>query len=825
MKGNASRLIEFLDGAKKRFIIPVYQRNYDWKKDNCRQLFDDLVNLIRKDKESHFFGSIVSCAHRRDEIILIDGQQRITTVSLILIAMINAIKNGACTPENPTLCEEIEETYIIDKYRREERKVRLKPFRDDCEAFDRLIFKGEEEYVKNSKVTLNYQYFYHRITQDRELSVDDLFRAIERLEIIDIQLEPEHGDDPQLIFESLNSTGLDLTESDKIRNFILMGLDPVTQEEYYDQYWNPIEKYCRDELDSFVRNFLTITTNYIPNIRSIYTAFKEYARKQPDIEQVLRNMLRYARVYSDLANYNLGSVHANEVACRLNLLEVTVAHPFLMAFVEYARNNSLPQSEIERVLSCVEVFIFRRLICDLPSNVLGKIFAHLHKSVLKNLRDDNSYSSVMIYLLEHRKQTGDFPKDEDFLSAFTTKNIYRMKSKVKEYLFERLENSCSKETNDVIRNIENGTYTIEHIMPQTLSRGWQQALGSNYEEIQEKWLHTIANLTLSGYNSNYSNKSFQEKKTMPDGFAESGLRLNQYIAKFDQWTEAELECRREHLSEAARSIWKYPTTDFVPVQKEEDIIELSEDNEVAVGREILYFTFQDTRYNVSCWADMVRELIKLLYHIDPAPLYSEAFNPDNVWLATTCLTPKYDRLDDGLYLCAGNSSTWNKMSFVKNIFHRYNLSEDELSFGVTPLKEEQKEPSVTTWLIPANENYFRLDDWFSTHEEIFWRQTVRFKTSDKVYFYKTQPQMCICYLAEVEADNLTDCDLTEERAYYVTTPQEAGDTLHARLKLVAKSEHPDKLSWEQLQAHGLNGTVQGGRILKDDLLDYITSNF
>ena len=231
MKGTASYLMKFLDGSQKRFIIPVYQRNYDWKQENCRQLFDDLVSVVREKKETHFFGSIVSYAHSRDEVVLIDGQQRITTVSLILIAIVNALKKGVASTEDNTLHLRIED-FLVDKYDKTERKVRLKPFRDDCVAFDRLIYNDEADYISESKVTINYRYFYDRIVNHKELNVDELFRAINCLEIIDIELEPQHGDNPQLIFESLNSTGLDLTESDKIRNYVLMNLAPDVQENY-----------------------------------------------------------------------------------------------------------------------------------------------------------------------------------------------------------------------------------------------------------------------------------------------------------------------------------------------------------------------------------------------------------------------------------------------------------------------------------------------------------------------------------------------------------------------------------------------------------------
>lgn len=690
MKGTASYLMKFLDGSQKRFTIPVYQRNYDWKKENCKQLFDDLVSVVKEGKDTHFFGSIVSYAHSRDEVVLIDGQQRITTVSLILIAIVNALKKGVMKTEDDTLVLRIED-YLVDKYDKTERKVRLKPFRDDCVAFDRLIYNDEADYIPESKVTINYRYFYDRIVNLKELAVDELFRAIGCLEIIDIELEPQHGDNPQLIFESLNSTGLDLTESDKIRNFVLMNLEPDVQEKYYDKYWNKIEKCSRDELDGFVRNYLTIKKGVIPTLKGIYPAFKEYTKVQGDIESVLKDMLVYAQAYQAVVTFNVGDDGANEVAKRLDLLDMTVAYPFLMAFVAYAKETELEGKEIFKVFSCVETFIFRRLMCDLPTNALNKIFATLHSSVLKSKRETDLYSSVMIYLLESRKLSSAFPKDEEFINGFTTKNVYSMRAKNKEYIFERLENGSSKEKNDVVDNIEKGNLTIEHIMPQTLTTAWKQALGEDWEAIQERWLHTISNLTLTGYNSNYSNRTFQEKKTMKNGFLDSGIRLNHFVAQFDKWDEEELGLRKAKLSEMALNIWEYPETTFVPEQKEDDIVSLSEDNGIATNRDIQYFIFREERQDVSTWADMLWEMANKLLAINPVILYQEAVGNKNVWFTTTVQSKNYRKLADGLYFCPTSSSTWNKMAILKNLFRLYGIEEDDLSFGLLPKKDDNGE--------------------------------------------------------------------------------------------------------------------------------------
>jgi uncharacterized protein with ParB-like and HNH nuclease domain len=687
MKGTASHLLEFLEGARKRFIIPVYQRNYDWKRENCKQLFDDLVSVIKEGKSTHFFGSIVSYAHSRDEVILIDGQQRITTISLILIAMINAMKKGICVPEDSRLSEILEDTYIIDKYRKEERKVRLKPFRDDCTAFDRLIYNDETEYIQDSKVTINYKYFYDRIVQIRELTPDELYRAIDSLEIIDIELEPQHGDNPQLIFESLNSTGLDLTEADKIRNFVLMNLAPNIQEQFYDKYWNKIEKCSGNELDGFVRNYLTIKQGTIPNQRKIYFAFKEFTKRYDGIEEVLQEMLVYANTYRDIKAFQVGDKDTNEIAKRLDLLDMTVAYPFLMAFLVYAKEVELPLIEIYKVFSCIETFIFRRLMCDLPTNALNKIFATLHDAVLKNKKETDNYSAVLIYILESKKLSSAFPKDEEFINGFTTKKVYSMQAKNKMYIFERLENGSSKEKNDVVENIEEGILTIEHIMPQTLSNAWKQELGTEWEAIQEKWLHTISNLTLTGYNIKYSNRPFAEKRDMENGFRQSGLRMNHYIAQFDKWSEVELEQRKQELSRLAKTIWSYPETDFEPEVQDDDVVSLSEDNGISTGRKIQYYIFQEEREDVDEWSEMMWAVINKLFAINPVLLYEEAKSNRNVWFSTTEASKHYKKIAEGLYYCPSRSSTWNKMAILKNLFRLYQIDEDDLQFGLKPIKQ------------------------------------------------------------------------------------------------------------------------------------------
>ena len=830
MKGTASFLMRFLDGSQKRFVIPVYQRNYDWKKENCQQLYDDLVSVIKEKKDSHFFGSIVSYAHSRDEIVLIDGQQRITTISLILIAMMNALKKGEVETNDAYLINKLED-YLVDKYEKSVRKVRLKPFRDDCVAFDKLIYNDESEYIGNSKVTINYRYFYDRIVNLKELTVDELFTAVNALEIIDIELEPQHGDNPQLIFESLNSTGLGLTEADKIRNFVLMNLEPDVQENYYDTYWNKIEKYSHEELDGFVRNYLTVKQGVIPTMKGIYTSFKGYTKTVNNIQAVLQDMLTYASAYNDIVTHNLGSKESNDVAARLDLLEMTGAYPFLMAFLVYAKETQLEDKEIFTVLSCVETFIFRRLMCDLPTNALNKIFATLHTSVLKNKKGTDTYSSVMIYLLESKRLSGAFPKDDEFLIGFTTKNLYALRGKNKEYLFERLENQNSKERIDVIGNLEKNVYTIEHIMPQTLSAAWKQELGEDWEAIQERWLHTIANLTLSAYNSNYGNRTFIEKKTMENGYLKSGIRLNHFIAQFDKWGEEELEKRKKHLSEIALQLWAYPVTTFVPATKEDDVVSLSEDNGVSTGRDIQYFIFREERKDVATWSDMMWAMAKELFAINPAILYQEAASSKNVWFETFACSRNYRKLAEGLYYCPTSSSTWNKMAILKNLFKLYGIDEDDLSFGLKPKKEGETEVFIgepelenRTWIVPSNERQFRFQDWLKTHDCVHWFQSVRFKVGDTVYIYSSSPTSGIVAKGTVEEIDIVDFNDEEENSYRADV-QYNTDRECAKFVELSCPRNPELLTYPKLKEHGLKSQLQGAMTLTGEVLEYIQKVF
>ena len=384
MNGNAQKLIKYMDGASKRFIIPVYQRNYDWKMEHCKQLYDDLVKVIRQNRRSHFFGSIVSVQSETgtmEEFLIIDGQQRLTTISLLLLAIYHLLCSGKMVSQDRQLTDKILKKYLIDEYEPEEKRIKLKPIKNDQKAFG-ILFDKDEERIPDSNLTINYQYFYDRI-QREELSIDELFDAICRLEIINISLN--HEDNPQLIFESLNSTGLDLSEGDKIRNYILMGLPNDQQTKFYEKYWNRIENHTDYDVSSFVRDYLSIKQQSTPNMNSVYPAFKKYVEDtdQADIEPLLKDLLEYAKRYAVLLRGGYSDERLNGCIYRLNRLSTSVTRPFLLEALRLRENGVLTADELVEIFQFTESYLFRRTICDLPTNALNKIFLLLHREIVR----------------------------------------------------------------------------------------------------------------------------------------------------------------------------------------------------------------------------------------------------------------------------------------------------------------------------------------------------------------------------------------------------------------------------------------------------------
>lgn len=696
MNGNAQKLIKYLDGASKRFIIPVYQRNYDWKMEHCKQLYDDLVKIIRQNRKSHFFGSIVSVQSESgtmEEFLIIDGQQRLTTISLLLLAIYHLLSSGKMVSRDHQLTDKILKKYLIDEYEPEEKRIKLKPIKNDQKAFG-ILFDQDEEYIPDSNLTINYRYFYDRI-QHGELDIDELFDAICKLEIINISLN--HEDNPQLIFESLNSTGLNLSEGDKIRNYILMGLPNDQQTKFYEKYWNRIESYTDYDVSSFVRDYLSIKQQSTPNMNSVYPTFKKYVEdaEVADIEPLLKDLLEYAKRYAFLIKGGYSDERLNSCIYRLNRLSTSVTRPFLLEVIRLSESGALTADELIEVFHFTESYLFRRAICDLPTNALNKIFLLLHREIIRFDGDESHYVEKFKYALLSKRERTRFPSDEEFAECMSTRNIYGMNPKNKLYLFERLENSETSETKDVWGHLDRGEYSIEHIMPQHLTAAWIVSLGDNYEAIHTNWLHRLANLTLTAYNSRYSNSPFAEKRDMPHGFKDSGLRINQWVGRKEQWGLPELEERDQLLKNTVIGIWPYPTSNYHPQKKQMDAIALDEDV-ILTGRVLSKYSFKGAEQPVASWADMYQQVITMLHSENKAVLTKLAVSQDpavDLSLHFSMSPTSFNscrQIDTDLYVWTGTDTQY-KINNLRKIFAIFDVPESELVFY---LKDEDNSETV-----------------------------------------------------------------------------------------------------------------------------------
>ena len=682
MKGSECKFVKYMEGSDKRFVIPVYQRNYDWKTENCKQLYDDLVKIIKGNRKSHFFGSLVSVYNpdgHNEEFLIIDGQQRLTTVSLLFLAMYNLIDKGIITPDSANLKQRILEEYLVDKWKPEDTRIKLKPVKNDQHAFGKL-FDDPSEHIRESNLTVNYDYFYERI-QKQEITIDQLYDAICCLEVINIRLDMD--DNPQLIFESLNSTGLDLSEGDKIRNFILMGLPSKEQEDYYEKYWNKIEVCTKYDVSAFIRDYLSVKQQAIPQQKKVYVTFKDYVELgKIETEPLLEEMLAYSKRYQILLEGKTESKALNACINRLNRLETTVTRPFFLEVLRLFDENKLNLSQVTDIFLIVENYLFRRTMCDLPTNALNKIFLLLHREIFRYDGTDDDYVEKFKYALLSKKERARFPSDDEFRQAFADRAVYLMNSKNKIYILERIENYGTSEDKDVYRHCDDGTYSIEHIMPQHLTPVWQKELGDDYEQIHETWLHRIANLTLTAYNSKYSNCPFEEKKTMENGFDDSGIRMNTWISKKDKWTLAELKERSEYLVGRALTIWSSPVTEYKPAEKQLDSFTLEDEGELT-GRLIAKFTFKNTEQPVASWVEMFQKVIQILYAEDKSILTKLAISEEeNVALHFSTNPQAFAKcleIGDGIYVWT-NTSTQSKLSVLSRLFKLYDEDPADLVF-------------------------------------------------------------------------------------------------------------------------------------------------
>lgn len=592
-----------------------------------------------------------------------------------MLAIADSLEEGVVKSSDPELGKIIKRNYLVrpGSTMSGENKLKLKPVKDDLDAYRRLL-SGEQP-IEKSTVTANYRYFRERIAK-QELDGDELWNAVNRLEVMALDLESH--DDPQRIFESLNSTGKELKESDKIRNLVLMGLDTKTQNDLYERYWNRIEKNVDFDTDTFVRLYLVSRTRKTPRFDAVYEAFRTYLHEQSvGIETVLKQMHEYAGYFRELNTASTGVSAAGRRLRRFNLVQRDVALPTMMPLVADLKNGTITPEDFTRIVTIVDSYLFRRIVVGDASNALNKIFATLYNEATRIRPEDTELAEVISYLLLKRADTsGRFPDDEEFRHDFATRNFYKFSRHYRRYLFECLENRDSKDRLDIADALHDGSASIEHIMPRTLTKEWRNELGTNAEEVHEEWVHRIGNLTVTGYNSEYSNYSFAKKKSLPEGFDSSPYRLNNYVRQVDSWGLEEIAQRTELLAQQALEYWPMLHTEFVPAVEPPPAVPLGENTNFK-HRKIVAYEFDDSKYTVKSFKDMVRSVCLQLLSEHHEALYTYAEDDGFGFELSNEPVKDFGELTPGLWVLL-DCNTNKKMTVLRRLFHYLDIDTDSL---------------------------------------------------------------------------------------------------------------------------------------------------
>ena len=545
-------LLEFVRSASQ-FEIPIYQRNYSWEIPQCRQFWYDIYQAgSQKDMGGHFIGSVVYVKDTdafNAPLLVIDGQQRLTTLTLLITALSASV--GDREPFDGFSCEKLRNYYLTNSLEKGIMSRKLVLSETDSKTLFAIIDNRDLPENHSRRIKDNFD-FFKKCLENSDDNLETVCRGLSKLLVVHIALS-RRDDNPQLVFESMNSTGRELTQADLIRNYILMGLETDLQSKLYNDYWRPMEEAFGQEayddyFDRFMRDYLTMKENKIPRLADVYEAFKSYARHSAlSIEELIQDIWRTSRHYCAMA---LGGETDKDLKAAfhdLRGLRVEVAYPLLLELYRDYDNNDLSREDFLKAVRLIESYIFRRAVCEIPTSSMNKTFATFGKA----LKKDRYLESIMAHFLllpSYRR----FPPNKEFKDKIKTRNLYNFQSR--SYWLRRFENHGRKELVPV------DEYTIEHIMPQNenLTDEWKTALGEDWKQTHEDYLHTLGNLTLTGYNSEYSDKPFREKRDMEGGFSNSPLRVNEGLGNLEEWTKDTITDRAKRLSEYATTVWICP---------------------------------------------------------------------------------------------------------------------------------------------------------------------------------------------------------------------------------------------------------------------------
>ncbi len=734
-KSNINKVIQ-----QKNFKIPIYQRKYTWRIEQCEQLFDDIINTILKSRESHFFGAIIITEDKKTDsrYIVIDGQQRIATISLLLLALKVALDDNVIQSNDhdpKSLGDNILRSYLInddvDK-RNNKQEYHIQLTEEDDETYkllfdklqvrlettqqqnynERATYHGFDEKikidiengkVKNQYIVNNFQYFYQRIKETTNISASQLLQGIKNLSLVEITMD--ENEDPQLIFESINATGLDLTEGDKIRNYLLMDLSYDTQESFYNTYWKNIEQLTKrersrkdsqeiDGIGLFIRDFLTARTTKISKIDKTYAEFKTYYQKylqedpkKDDREDLFKILLKYAENYHKfLYPQSIASSYPqlSMALSYINRLDMKTVYPFLLEVFREFEGNLLTEQQVLTVLSIIESYGFRRLFCNLTTNALNKIFQNLHSAIKNRIKasqnhiDDNtplSYEQHLQQILSEKKGKTRFPDNNEFKKMLREKKIdEEMKANYQKYFFVRLENKD----------------TVYQKLQEKENKKERYTLGYISDNVQGNLLHCLGNLTITGYPTR-KKRTFEEQKKDNFGFdaSDSILWLCKYPLKQEKWTETEINRRTEILAKRAICIW--PMLQIQKISKSETCNLLLEDTNSFTWTTPENFMINDTMFKVETWADVLIKSLQYLYQQNPDFLHQVK---ERTWLRSLfypqARCARIVEIAPNISIQTF-SDTQTKVKYLQNIFKEFGIQEFMITILRTSSEEDEEE--------------------------------------------------------------------------------------------------------------------------------------
>jgi uncharacterized protein with ParB-like and HNH nuclease domain len=614
---------QFLFTPGKFFLIPDFQRPYSWQAENIKSFLEDLEACVGIDK-NHFFGSVVY-VNEGNASSIIDGQQRVTTVLLMLTAIFHLVESNSSLSKIPA--EAIKEKYLYNKYEYtgEENRIKLKTVTTDNVIFEK-IFNNDELTAseKQSKLYLAYQEFKSYFAKRQNL--DSYIEALTHFEIVTIALDAR-DDNPQRVFESINSTGKPLTDGDKIRNFALMLNHDKMRKYVLTKYWANIEKSLtdvnKDFITDFFRSYIISKRQAVITVNSVYPEFKKLFSKQVSEEQDEESIDRfYGDIVQMLEYYKLCKFGVDDktkfapitdTTFKMRYIQTELYIPFAITVMRHFDEGKISAKQLTEVFNLIESYFSRRIVCNIPTTSVDKFLASLHKDVLEHLSDhtDADYVEVMKYIVLGRTGLTRMPSQTEFVSAIKNNQTYNQRTAHVNYILTAVDD-LSKES-ATLRQIANHELklSIEHIMPQTLNKTWREELGDNASQIHDEYVHKLANLTLTGYNSEYSNRPFNEKKTMPNGFEDSKLAINKHLGKIYTWNESELKKREKWWIENLEKVWPMPSTTFQPPVVDTTISLLDDLDLTGTAPRMLHFMGDSTP--VTSWAQVIDVIVERLY--------------------------------------------------------------------------------------------------------------------------------------------------------------------------------------------------------------------